>query len=360
MKSNSIDIVENNNIESNAHNINIAAISFVLSVMVMFIHNSTLSYYNYSNNSYIVTNLFSYIIPRVAVPLFFIMSGFLFYRNFTYSIILKKYKSRFKSLFIPYLFWNIFSLVFAALVTYLPFVRSMLSGRKLFEPSVINILSGIFLHKYYSPFWFIEGLIIFILFCPIIYLFLRQRYLGAIAFIFVCVLYGFGIDLPQSIFANGDVLIYYLFGSYLGIHHSSILNLKFGYKGHILGTVGSVLSIILLYQYPYLTQEYSLNGIIRVVILLMYCISFWLMFDFFAKYIKNYWWFSISFIVFATHLYIQPIIAKMIYIVMPKNITFAIINYFISGIVACFVMIITSQFLKKYLPKMWKIASGNR
>jgi surface polysaccharide O-acyltransferase-like enzyme len=356
MKRQTFKSAENKNVESNNRIAMIAPLSFVLSIMVVFIHNSTFAYYHLSNNPGIINNLFSNVIPRVAVPLFFLISSFLFYRNFNYSDISRKYKSRLNSLFIPYLFWNIISMVFAALITYLPFVSSLLSGRELFDPSVISILSGIFLRKYYVPFWFIENLIIFTIFCPIIYSFLKQKYIGAIVVVSVGVLYGFGIELPRSIFYDGSSMIYYLIGSYLGIHYKSVINIKLGRKSHIIGIIGTIMSIVLLFLYP----EDSVPGIIRVLILLMYCFSFWLVFDFFTKYIKDYWWLSLSFIVFATHLYLQPIIAKLIYIVFPDNIIFAVINYFISPFISIIVMIIISKFLRKFLPSFWKIISGSR
>lgn len=48
-------------------------------------------------------------IGEMAVPLFFFISGFLFFykTDFNLSIYRLKLKRRFHSLFIPYLFWNI-------------------------------------------------------------------------------------------------------------------------------------------------------------------------------------------------------------------------------------------------------------
>ncbi len=52
---------------------------------------------------------FSEGIARVAVPIFFIISGYLFFLNFqgTKSEFISKYKKRAKSLLVPFLFWSI-------------------------------------------------------------------------------------------------------------------------------------------------------------------------------------------------------------------------------------------------------------
>src|SRR5690242_5496540 len=60
-----------------------------------------------------IENFLSKGIARIAVPLFFTISGLLFYKHFefTASGVLTKLKGRFKNLFIPYLFWSVFGLV---------------------------------------------------------------------------------------------------------------------------------------------------------------------------------------------------------------------------------------------------------
>ena len=56
-------------------------------------------------------------IARTAVPLFFLMSGYLFFATFHWSqqTYLNKILSRLRSLLIPFLFWNLAALAFIAL-----------------------------------------------------------------------------------------------------------------------------------------------------------------------------------------------------------------------------------------------------
>ena len=60
----------------------------------------------YDTTSY----FFSELIGRIAVPLFFFISGFLFFyrsKEFSLSVYRHKLKNRGRSILLPYLFWNL-------------------------------------------------------------------------------------------------------------------------------------------------------------------------------------------------------------------------------------------------------------
>jgi surface polysaccharide O-acyltransferase-like enzyme len=85
----------------------IKVLSFFLILMVLYIHagfnNSEIGKFSYLN---FVQELISNKIFRLAVPLFFMLSGYLFFVNIIGNHklkILNKLKSRIKTLFIPYI-----------------------------------------------------------------------------------------------------------------------------------------------------------------------------------------------------------------------------------------------------------------
>jgi surface polysaccharide O-acyltransferase-like enzyme len=83
---------------------------FPLCILVVFIHNQDASIDKQLQETYWICNeLFSEILGRVAVPLFFFFSGFLFFLNvntFNIKNIKNKLESRVKTLLVPYLFWT--------------------------------------------------------------------------------------------------------------------------------------------------------------------------------------------------------------------------------------------------------------
>lgn len=111
---------------------------FVLIVAVVFIHCSPDSVVIngmelVQKNAFPIYSLSHHIVScelaKIAVPLFFFISGFLFFyksSGFTVGDYVKKIKRRARTLFLPYIFWNavvIILFIFAQL-----FIPSMLSG----------------------------------------------------------------------------------------------------------------------------------------------------------------------------------------------------------------------------------------
>lgn len=92
---------------------------FPLAIMVIFIHMNpnvinlleadfglltTQGFYN------VIGILLSHVLTHIAVPTFFLISGFLFFVNFqewSWEGYKKKMSSRVKTLLIPYVFWNV-------------------------------------------------------------------------------------------------------------------------------------------------------------------------------------------------------------------------------------------------------------
>ena len=110
----------------------ISFIRFPLIVGVVFIHawlfkvnGTNLFDYHYFHGTPIVSNslypwytcfahLFSQIIPRISVPLFFFISGFLFFKNmesFSMSLYKQKLRKRVRTLLVPYVFWNVLAVL---------------------------------------------------------------------------------------------------------------------------------------------------------------------------------------------------------------------------------------------------------
>jgi len=121
------------------------------------------------------------LVGRVAVPSLFFISGYLFFDKHSFEIddYVLKIRSRFRSLFIPLIFWNIllFSAIFAAqkipqTASYFSSRNKLLSSYSPFE--VTDALIGISKSPIAYQFWFVRDLIILSLISPIIYLTARH------------------------------------------------------------------------------------------------------------------------------------------------------------------------------------------
>ena len=145
-----------------------------------------------------VRNFVSQGVARIAVPLFFLMSGYLFFMGFEWSkeSYLIKLQSRIKTLLIPFLFWNIATLLLTAIIQAMPATKMFLSGRSLLVTNYsifdyLNAIIGLNTLPISYQFWFIRNLIIFILLVPIINLINKTLPIPFLGILLCCWLIGF-------------------------------------------------------------------------------------------------------------------------------------------------------------------------
>ena len=143
---------------------NVNTLSAVLALLVVFFHSYAFMEGPQDNFAYHFQYFVCQDLAQGAVPTCFALSGFLFYRNFDMSQLLRKWKSRVHSLVIPYLFWNAVYTAYFWLVTKTPFV-----SMEAFPLDADHLIKGILFHEYNGPFWYMLQLILLTVLCPLLY-----------------------------------------------------------------------------------------------------------------------------------------------------------------------------------------------
>ncbi len=107
--------------------------------------------------------LFVNVVTRIAVPLFFVISGFLFFRGNTWSkeIYFKKLRSRARTLLVPYLTWACLAVVWNLAAHQLFHNNDPLTAKALISPFFASGMN--------YPFWFIRELMVCCVAAPLIY-----------------------------------------------------------------------------------------------------------------------------------------------------------------------------------------------
>lgn len=333
-------------------------VSWFLSLLVFVIHISTFN--NYENIPFLVDKFVFFVqrvIPIVAVPLYFIISGAFFYRDYTNDKYLKKLKSRMKSLFIPYIFWNCVWMLFNIFATM--YFSKFFIGREIFEFNSNNIIQGIFHYKYNAPFWFVFALLIFIIAAPLINLLISNKIGGIISILTVMILYHFDIGLPIPLFFSKTCIIYYLVGAYTGKH---FFNLFTRIKKNTRITLASIIGILMSIVYSFITNglETSSYQVVNVIVLIIYSFSLWNIWDLVVLKISPRKFMIHSFYVYALHINISSIITKLLWLVLPKIWPYAWLNFLLTISLTLLVIEVFVIILEKYLPFLYKILSGGR
>ncbi|MDE6391135.1 MAG: acyltransferase [Duncaniella sp.] len=167
---------------------------FPLIIGVIFIHNHSVKTVECVTDSYggYLVELFSQGIGRLSVPMFFFISGYLFFYRvdtFDRSVYAKKLKGRVKSLLAPYLIWN-----FLILSAYLALYSLGLEKTKI--DSGFGFASAVkaFVCPLAYQMWFVRDLFCVVLVSPLIFCLVsrfRVLYICAIS-----VLWILGLEIP--------------------------------------------------------------------------------------------------------------------------------------------------------------------
>lgn len=209
-------------------------IRIVFFILIIFIHNS-----NYLVEGkgiilgkgtnvpffYYISEYISEVVARIAVPGFFIISGYLFFYKveFNRRTYIEKIKRRFKSLFIPYLFWCI---LFAVYYFVLPLVIPALFQEK-HEITLSNFIRVLWCTNdghAMSQLWFIRDLMICVLTAPIYYCLLKgkARY-PFLILAFVVWFIGYKIPIIGYLGFSSEAILFWSIGSFLAIHRKDLL-----------------------------------------------------------------------------------------------------------------------------------------
>ena len=122
-----------------------------------------------------IRNFISQGLARVAVPVFFLMSGYLFFQGFdeSWDAYRAKWTSRVRTLLIPFLFWNLMVLLMIGVAQQVPATRTFFSGKNApvftFDAfGYLNAIFGITRPPIAYQFWFIRDLMLLVLLAPVV------------------------------------------------------------------------------------------------------------------------------------------------------------------------------------------------
>ena len=164
----------------------------------------------------------SNVIARTSVPLFYMMSGFLFFYSFdgtSWPGYVRKLKSRAKSLIVPYLFWNLSVLLAFIVMQEIPTIYAYVKSTNppitsLGIGGLLNLILGINRQPIAYQFWFIRDLIVLVFFTPAIYLAMKKM-----PYIFLPLLLIAWLSDQWPIYIPApSAILFFSGGAYLGIH----------------------------------------------------------------------------------------------------------------------------------------------
>lgn len=328
-------------------------VSYALAVLVFWIH-ATPSLLRYGEAVPFVQNFsffFGQTANRLAVPLFFILAGATFYRDYTNAKYKEKLLKRVRSLVIPYLIWNTLNMLFEFFCS--AFFSQLYENREKAEITVTNVLSGVFYHRYNGSFWFVFALIVLTVLAPLLDKILYSK-LTAIATVTF-----FIVVLPESLAYTRLAVIFYLIGGLVGRFYFDAFSRKVSRSVQILSAALVVLSVVY-----FALLHFEVLPVIKIIdtgLLVLFSFCLWNTFDLFLpEKITAPGFTAHSFWVYATHVNLSAVITKVIYWILPKSPWLCPVNFVFTTLVTLAVIEAVCFVIKKLLPKLYGILSGAR
>lgn len=197
---------------------------FLLSILVIWVHSYNLDLFQGGqaggvwDAAHKIEDFFSVGIGQTAVPGFFLLSAYLFFRNFTWMKLPAKWKGRFFSIVVPYVAWNLLYYSGYALASRLPGVAGLVGKEPL--PLTLGAMADAVIHYRYAPiFWYLYQLVFLILLSPVVYSLVKGRITGLLWLGALLAAVHFHLDTQHP---NTDALFYYSFGAYVSVHGSAL------------------------------------------------------------------------------------------------------------------------------------------
>lgn len=151
---------------------------------------------------------------QTAVPGFFMVSSYLFYRKFTWEKLISKWRSRINSLLVPYLLWNLLYYTGYVVATRLPIAAQIIGKAPV--PFNLEQAAEAILHYAYNPvFWYLYQLILLIALAPVIYILCKNTWVGGLSLLAVMFALWNNKDLPVL---NLDAFFYTCAAAWVSLH----------------------------------------------------------------------------------------------------------------------------------------------
>lgn len=327
--------------------------------------------------------LFSTILSGIAVPTFYLLSGyFFFYRTdrFTPNVYKEKLKKRVHTLLIPYVAWNFLYILYVVLkkvAAYFVKGKPLSSITDYFEDNgwirmfwdcniwsldKMNIL-GLFTPPtgpILIPMWFIRDLIVVVLITPIIYYILRKFKLLAVVVLTLCYITGIW---PYIHGFSITAVFFFSFGAYFSINKLNMVDELGRFRKCVF-----VLYVPMVVIMMYLNGNHTMVGgyvyPIYIIIGVVAIINIATLLEEKSKLSINSKLPDTTFFIYAFHGLIALEIARVVlgipFPTTSNNWINVSIHYILKPFLTVAICLISYHIMKKYMSGILSFLTGNR
>lgn len=344
-------------------------LSFFSMVLVVFLHSYNLVV-NLSSGSMamdmgyssFIQLFFSQGVARIAVPLFFSISGYLFFLNSTglANDFFLKFKKRLRTLLIPFLFWSIFWILLFVILESIPKLSVFFTNKHIVTYSMKEVLTTIFINPIPHQLWFIRDLLVLVILSPVMYYLIKTfKYFPVIVFMIIWM-----YDLNLFFFSN-ESLLFFSFGSYLALEKKDFLLIKFSNDKLFYSLIWFAFLLFRTYLINSSFENEILIRFTHYINVLIGIFAVWSLYDLIVKnkdlteskifIVSNF-----TFFIYVFHDPMLSFIKKIFFYLMGYSEFLTLVVYILSPVITILLCILVGSFLRKFTSTFYTLICGGR
>ena len=323
-------------------------LSLIAMVLVVFIH------------SYFISQG----VARVAVPIFFTISGYLYFLSYksTVNDYITKTKKRLKTLVLPYLLMSFFIVLSYTFILDPLFGHYINKSINIFHNSITDTLRVIFIDPLPYQLWFLRDLILLSFLSPFIYYLLKYL---KIYFILILIFLWLPITSFSFYIFSNEAILFFSLGAYLTTKQDILLQIRKRRVNYFFTITWLLILIIKSVVDIKLGINNTFSCILLKISIIWGGVAVWTLYDICINkegvnkcLLKNS---TYSFFIYLIH---EPLLLstlkKLSSLIIKKNELFLLFFYFFNAFLTIVICIIIAKVLRKYTPKLYSIITGGR
>jgi surface polysaccharide O-acyltransferase-like enzyme len=350
--------------------VKIKVLSFFLVVLVVIVHAYNTNQVTEPTGLYRIYGLNGFIqeyfcqgMNRIASPLFFIISGYLFFVNLTgkRQDFVRKVKKRFITLIVPYLLWSLWGILFYIfLQSALPSTISFSRGHIL-DYDLGKLLNTFFLDPVPYQLWYVRDLAVFAIISPLLYLLLKYL---RVSLLLLCVFIWI-YDFDFVVFRNQS-LLFFVFGAYISSGAGERINNKSTWITSVYTSLWVLIvlfkTILVYYDYQNLTMLIIIHKISIVAGILAINNLYNIIIVDYTELVRTklFSFVTFSFFLFASHEPLETVLKKGLLLVLGNGEAMSLIVFLITPVLTIILCVFTGYHLKRLAPKFYGTITGWR
>jgi surface polysaccharide O-acyltransferase-like enzyme len=320
---------------------------------------------------------FSNVLPRVCVPLFFFISGYLFYTRLSqwdWQVYAEKLKKRAKTILVPYLLWITIAIAYQCTILMVkegwPAVSSFFAEHgywhlywDCYELDPVKLSwTGMEVHSstpFHYALWYLRDLMIMMLLTPCFHILFKRLKIWGLLLLAVNYVSNIGAFLPELL---PTPLLFYGAGVYFQMKNWNLTQC-FKRCEWLIHCISFLLFAICLRYNSFYTETgnlffpfFVMAGSMSVICIATRCIRHNILNSTFIPLSKY------SFFIYLSHcVMILPVVLAFIAkIVKPSNPYAMIACYFMAPILTISICLLLAIGIKRTMPKLYNILTGGR